>query len=135
MRRSLRNPARTLALLAALGGALAGPALAQESSPVGDWSGTLSAGGTEIPLTLHVTQADDGSFAVALDSPSQGAFGIPGSDAIFEDGKFTASFDIPGGAGYEGMMSADGSTLEGNWSQQGNSLPLSLMRGDTPTGE
>jgi len=134
MQRSTLKSAGTLALVAILGGALAGPALAQESSPVGDWSGSIGSGGTEIPLILHVTEADDGSLTVSLDSPSQGAFGIPASSASFEAGVLTVSFDaIPGDTGYEGTMSADGSTIEGTWSQQGNHIPLTLMRGDTPT--
>src|SRR5579863_3109421 len=44
----------------------------------GDWQGTLSAGGTELRLVLHITKSSDGSLKATLDSIDQpGANGIP----------------------------------------------------------
>ena len=125
------NAARGLALAFTLALASVGSMQAQQASPVGDWSGEVSGGGPGIPLILHVTEADDGSLAATLDSPTQGAFGIPAGSASFDEGTLTVSFpNIPGEPGYEGTMSEDGSTLEGDWSQGGGSVALSLVRED-----
>lgn len=129
------NAARGLALALTLSLAAVASATAQESSPVGSWDGAVTPpGGAAIPLVLHVTEAEDGGLAATLDSPSQGAFGIPAASAVFEAGTLTVNFDaIPGGAGYEGTLSEDGSILEGSWSQGGGSVPVDLTRQEAPT--
>ena len=44
----------------------------------GDWQGTLSAGGQELHLVLHITKASDNSLKATLDSLDQpGGNGIP----------------------------------------------------------
>ncbi|MGD1078140.1 MAG: hypothetical protein ABR881_07455 [Candidatus Sulfotelmatobacter sp.] len=46
--------------------------LAQAQDIAGDWQGTLSAGGAELRLVLHITKAADGSLKATLDSVDQG---------------------------------------------------------------
>ena len=95
-------------------------------SPVGDWEGVLSPQpGVELTVVFHITQADDGTYAATLDSPDQGAFGIP-AEAPVVDG---ASITIPVAAvqgGFEGTIAEDGSKIDGTWSQGPGSLPLVL---------
>jgi hypothetical protein len=51
----------------------------------GDWQGTLSAGGAELHLVLHVTKGSDGTLHATLDSLDQGANGIPVSSIVLKD--------------------------------------------------
>ena len=42
----------------------------------GTWKGKLSVQGTEVPLVFHIEE-NDGKLEAKMDSPSQGATGIP----------------------------------------------------------
>ena len=111
------------------------PALAQEanapkeqkpSAIAGDWQGTLSVGMQQLHLILHITQGADGALKASLDSVDQGANGIGIDKITFQDGKlFFSSKDVHGT--YEGKLGADGTQMEGTWSQ-GQPLPLSFKR-------
>ncbi len=50
----------------------------------GDWQGSLSAGGAELRLVLHITKGADGALKATLDSVDQGANGIPGEFSVAE---------------------------------------------------
>jgi len=118
---------RALAAATAIACTLAGGVVAQEPGPVGDWEGTLSAGGQEFPLVFHITAADDGTLSTTLDSPSQGAFGMQGDSTAFADGTLTIAFTSIAGS-FEAALSEEGDTLAGTWSQAGMSFPLELTR-------
>ena len=95
----------------------------------GDWSGALAVAGTSLPLVLHLKLGSDGKLSATLDSPAQGAYGMPGSDAQLNGSSF--SFAVPTVHGsYTGMVSADGKTMTGTWSQ-GKPLPLVLKQSAT----
>jgi pimeloyl-ACP methyl ester carboxylesterase len=79
----------------------------------GDWSGTLSLGGNELPLAMHVIPGAEP--AVTLDSPSQGAFGIPATEHEMQDGALYASWGSIG-ARYLGRLS-DEDTIVGEFAQ------------------
>ena len=94
--------------------------------PEGDWKGTLTVGGTKLDLVLHVTSKDS-SLTATLDSPDQGATGLL-VDSITVTGKLLR-FEMKSlGANYEGTISADGSQIEGQFSQGGQSFPLTFKR-------
>ncbi|MCH7749980.1 MAG: alpha/beta fold hydrolase [Acidobacteria bacterium] len=93
---------------------------------VGDWHGSLEVPGATLPLIFHITETD-GSLSATLDSPAQGATGIPVDTVTFEDGHVTLRVNAIGG-GYEGDLSND--TLRGSWSQSGMSFDLTLERGE-----
>jgi len=94
--------------------------------PEGDWKGTLDAGGTKLDLVLHIT-SKDGALSATLDSPDQGATGLA-IDSITVTGK-SLRFEMKSlGANYEGVFSADGSQIEGQFSQQAVRLPLTFKR-------
>lgn len=94
--------------------------------PDGDWKGTLDAAGTKLDLVLHIS-SKDGALSATLDSPDQGATGLP-IDSISLTGK-SLRFEMKSlGANYEGVFSADGSQIEGQFSQQGVRLPLTFKR-------
>ncbi|HEX5603949.1 MAG TPA: alpha/beta hydrolase [Pyrinomonadaceae bacterium] len=94
--------------------------------PEGDWKGAIDAGGVKLDLILHVTQKD-GALSATLDSPDQGATGLP-IDAISVTGK-SLKFEMKSlGASYEGIFSADGSQIEGEFSQGPQRLRLTFKR-------
>ena len=117
---------RTLlaACLVALGFGGAAPAHAQDAF-IGSWAGSLEVGGSELRVVFHIERADDGSLTASMDSPDQGATGIPVSSVSVEGDSLT--LDVSGINGqYDGALTADGSAIEGTWTQGGNSFPLTL---------
>ncbi|TFG66393.1 MAG: alpha/beta hydrolase [Gemmatimonadales bacterium] len=92
---------------------------------VGDWAGTLTAGAVELALVLHVTETDSG-LAATMDSPDQGAYGIPASSVTVTGDSATIQFAGVGGA-FQGQM-LDEDSLSGSWTQAGQTFPLELVR-------
>ncbi len=104
-------------------------AMAQDIA--GDWQGTLSAGGMQLRLVLHIGKNNDGSLKATLDSIDQpGANGIPVNSITLKDSKLSLNIEAVHGT-YEGMVSADGKTIKGTWTQ-GHALPLDFQRAAAP---
>ena len=102
------------------------PAPPALQSPTGTWEGTLDAGVQKLRIVFHITQAPTGGLSATLDSPDQGATGIPVSGASFKEK--TLRLDVAAANGsYVAEMEKDG-TLRGTWSQNGAALPLALHR-------
>lgn len=73
----LRRGYRGLIFLGLLGVIPYSTSLAQSAdSLVGDWQGTVPTQFGDIRMVFHVREADDGLW-LTLDSPDQGAKGIP----------------------------------------------------------
>lgn len=114
---------------------LAAPAAAQPAPDVaGTWSGALQVPGGQLTIVFHVTEAADGTLAATMDSPDQGATGIPVSDAALNGGTLRLTVSAIGGV-YEGRLSEDASTLDGTWRQSGQALPLTLTREGTAAAD
>lgn len=125
--------AHAAVVAAAIGFAVTAPGAAQQKSIVGNWEGTISAQ-MDIPLVIHITETGDGGLAATMDSPSQGAMGIPTTDVTFSEGTLTFSVpDVPGGGAYEGTLGEDG-TFDGTWTQGMNSVELDLTRVESGGG-
>ena len=92
----------------------------------GDWSGILNVKGQETPLILHISGEDD-KLEVTMDSPSQGATGIPVENATFNDGEFKISV-MGGQLTYTAQVEDD--TMTGNFVQAGMEMPLVMTRGE-----
>jgi hypothetical protein len=116
---------RNLVLLAGLVSMMA-PACRAQGQVAGDWKGTLSAGGAELRLILHVTAAKDGSLTATLDSVDQGAYGIPVTTVTLKDSKLDLTVDSVQGS-YSGTVNKDASEIDGTWSQ-GTPLALNFRR-------
>jgi hypothetical protein len=69
-----------------------------------------------LPVILHVRDAAGGGWAATVDSPSQRAAGIAGTNAKLDSPKFTVEFPSIK-ANFAGTLSADGKTLDGTWTQ------------------
>ena len=92
----------------------------------GDWQGTLSAGPVALRVVLHFTP-DGQSFKASLDSPDQGAKGIPVASVQMADS--TLTFQVPSiGGSYTGKADVAFKTITGSWSQGGMSTPLTFTK-------
>lgn len=112
-------------------GFLAGHAAAQTQPITGTWQGTLNPG-KELRLVFNISNANAGALAAMMYSIDQGAQGMPASAVTFQGTTLRMTLAGIGGA-FEGQMSADGSSIAGNWTQGGKSLPLTLVRAKPET--
>jgi uncharacterized protein len=105
---------------------------AQAQDVIGDWQGALKIGETQLHMVVHIAKADNGGLKATMDSPDQGAKGIPISSISLKDSKLAFTSDAVRGA-YEGTVDAAGVAIQGTWTQGGGSLPLSLTRAVKPS--
>jgi alpha-beta hydrolase superfamily lysophospholipase len=101
------------------------PAAAQNAE--GDWQGTLALpNGGDLRLVFHIRKDAD-RYGGTMDSPDQGASGIP-LGAIKADGASLA-FDVPSLRGeFRGTWDDAGNQWRGDWMQSGLRLALNLTR-------
>ncbi len=95
----------------------------------GTWLGTLQTGGVALRIVFHISRDSVGVLTATLDSPDQAAIGIPVGAVIVTGDSLRLEVPAVGG-GYEGTISADGTTIDGTWSQGGQTFPLVLERTD-----
>jgi len=111
----------TLVLLSTIG--LVSIHAAQQTPAVqGDFLGTLG----PLDIKLHITVAADGKLSGTLDSPNQGAIGIPCTDFRVEGQTLTFSVPAVGGT-WKGTIENNGAKLSGTWNQ-GAPAPLTFTR-------
>lgn len=111
--------------------ALAGPAAA-ETNLAGTWQGKLEAApGQTLTVQFVITAAPGGGYSTVVTSPDSGAIkNVRAASVKFADNRLT--LDVPAlSGGYVGSLR--NGVLEGEWSQQGRKLPLSLRPYETPT--
>ena len=94
-------------------------------SLAGAWQGTLKIQAIELRVVLHFSAEGDG-YKATLDSPDQGAKGIPVDRVVLEGD--TVKLELKKiKASFEGKLADDGQNIEGKWTQAG-SLPLTFKR-------
>jgi uncharacterized protein len=91
----------------------------------GEWNGALKVGGMQLRLVFHITKTDKG-YSATMDSPDQGAKGIPMSKATFENSKLTVQMDAAK-IEYTGNLDNTG-VVTGTFNQAGQSFPMVLTR-------
>lgn len=92
----------------------------------GEWNGALDIQGMQLRIVFHIEKTNDG-YSSKLDSPDQGATGIPTSTTTFDAGQLTitaATLNM----NFEGRLASDGSSINGTFNQNGLSFPLDLQR-------
>ena len=92
---------------------------------LGSWSGKLKVGSMSLTIVLHLEQAD-GNIKASLDSPDQGAKGIPASKEFLSDDSVAVKVEMIG-ATYRAKLK-DGN-LDGTFSQSGMTFPLVMTKG------
>lgn len=91
----------------------------------GSWNGLLKVQGMQLRLVFNISQSDTG-LSATMDSPDQGAKGIPVTTVSFENKTLKlgiASARIE----YEGVLGQD-NIIAGNFMQAGQSFPLDLTK-------
>lgn len=91
----------------------------------GAWGGVLKVQGMQLLLVFNVTKSGN-TYTSTLDSPDQGAKGIPVSSTSFENSTLKIAV-ASAGIQYEGTLSPD-STITGTFKQAGQSFPLNLTK-------
>jgi hypothetical protein len=92
----------------------------------GDWYGQLRFKGTQLPLVIHIQAADDG-YTATLDSPMQGAEGLPIGETSFTNNQLTLNAPTLGIV-YKGTYQSESMQIEGTFEQGGAKIPLMLSR-------
>ncbi|ESU24854.1 hypothetical protein FEDK69T_04070 [Flavobacterium enshiense DK69] len=90
----------------------------------GQWNGVLKVQGTQLRLVFHITKSGNG-FSSTMDSPDQGAAGIPTTSTSFENSKLkieVANAQIE----YSGEFKDD--EIIGTFKQSGYEFPMNLSR-------
>jgi hypothetical protein len=122
---------KSAAIIAALVTLLSSTIALPSSNEVieGIWQGTLKAGVIELRIVFKIYEQSDGMLTATMDSPDQGAKDIPVDEVIFENGNLRLEIKIAMGV-FEGKLKGDNLSIEGEWKQSGQSVPLVLERID-----
>ncbi|HZF29497.1 MAG TPA: hypothetical protein VE907_10285 [Gammaproteobacteria bacterium] len=105
---------------------------AAQTDVAGVWQGDLKpAPGSTLKIQFVITAKPGGGYGAVLTSPDSGAIkDVAASNVTFVDGKLTV--DVPKlSGGYAGTLRSG--VIEGEWSQEGQKLPLKLSAYEKPT--
>jgi len=98
---------------------------AESTGPAGNWHGTLDLGAQQLEI-VFVIEADGDAWSGTMDVPAQGATGLPLQSVRVDGDRLTIEMPLAGSARFEG--SRRGETIDGTFSQGGQSFPLTLTR-------
>jgi uncharacterized protein len=90
----------------------------------GAWNGALKVGGMQLRLVFNIVKTDSG-FSSTLDSPDQGAKGIPVTSTAFDGSKLKLSVT---NLGIEYNAEFRNNIFTGIFKQNGQTFPLDLSR-------
>jgi pimeloyl-ACP methyl ester carboxylesterase len=102
----------------------------------GTWQGALEVSGAELTIVFHLDKAgapdgdgsqSEGQWTGTMDSPDQGATGIPVSKVTLDANTVRLTVAEIGGV-YEGTLVDDTKTIEGTWTQGTSSFALDVTR-------
>lgn len=88
----------------------------------GSWKGDLDIEGNKLPFIVHI-EKDKNSYKALLESPAQGAEGIPAEKVSFSNNELFIEI-TSANASYKGKL--ENNTISGNFIQNGKSFPLVL---------
>jgi len=113
--------------------AVSSASLAQTTaSPAGHWEGSIAVPSMELKVLIDLALDSGGKWIGDIDIPAQRVTDMP-LKGISVSGSAVA-FELkigPGEPKFNGKLSEDGTTISGDFTQAGNSLPFTLKR----TGE
>jgi pimeloyl-ACP methyl ester carboxylesterase len=110
----------------------AGTTMAQRSLKdiEGSWAGQLREAGINLRMVFNLTMSEADTMKATLDSPDQGAMGIPLGRVTLADDTLTIAAPMLRGQ-YRGVLTGD-STITGSWMQLGKQYTLDLKREAAP---
>ena len=91
----------------------------------GQWNGILKVQGMQLRIVFNINQTDEG-YSATMDSPDQGAYGIPVTSASYENLELVINITNLG-IEYKGTLGMNDSII-GTFTQAGYSFPLNLTR-------
>ncbi|MFC5626325.1 alpha/beta hydrolase family protein [Algoriphagus winogradskyi] len=91
----------------------------------GQWNGALKVQTVQLRLVFNIEKSESG-YSATMDSPDQGAFGIPVTSTSFEDGTLKISI-TNANIKYEGTL-GDDNVIIGVFTQAGQAFPMNLSR-------
>jgi uncharacterized protein len=91
----------------------------------GQWNGILNVQGIQLRVEFYINKVGDG-YRSTMDSPDQGAKGIPVTTTSFENATLKLTV-ASAGIVYEGVLGNDG-VVVGNFKQAGQSFPMNLSK-------
>lgn len=93
---------------------------------IGQWNGVLKVPGAQLRVVFNVSKSENG-FSSTMDSPDQGAKGIPVTTTSFENS--ILRLQIPAASiSYEGTLNKE-NIIVGNFVQAGQSFAMNMSRG------
>ncbi len=93
---------------------------------LGDWNGVLDVQGMKLTVVFHLMN-ENGYLKGTMDSPDQGAKGIPMESATYENGKLTIKASNMR-MEYNAELNDDKSMIKGKFNQNGMKIPLELSK-------
>lgn len=99
--------------------------LQAQQAVAGVWEGKLNTGAVSLRIVLHIN-GEAGAYTATMDSPDQGAKGIPVSRVLQMDDSLLLEVAAIGGK-LSGKLVND-TVFNGQWMQGGASLPLDLKK-------
>lgn len=93
---------------------------------IGDWNGLLEVQGRTMRLSFHIMEEGE-TLTATMDSPDQGAFGIPVTSITFDTPELIIKMPKIG-LTYTGKVNDTYDKIEGDFQQAGLNIPLALQR-------
>jgi len=100
---------------------------ASDNKLIGTWQGNLDVSGQPLRILFHCSLDENNQLIAKMDSPDQGAKGIPVSSVLYKDGDVLFSVESIGGV-YTGKLQDGDKNIKGTWKQGGYELPLNLKK-------
>jgi len=97
----------------------------------GTWTGVLNTGSGTLRLVFHLN-ASNGNYTATMDSPDQGATGIPVDKVQFDKGEVTLAVSAIG-LTYSGKPATDAKTIDGTFTQGSFTTPMQLVYSNAET--
>lgn len=92
----------------------------------GSWNGVLNVGAAKLRIVFNFTKDESGVYKATLDSPDQGAKGIPVPTTDFQNPKIRLAIAA---ASIEYLGELKGDKIVGTFKQGGKEFPLDLSKG------
>lgn len=103
----------------------ASPAVSKDLE--GDWEGTLQAPGEAFPVAFHFKNQPDQTVAATMDSSARNAMGVPLDNVKQTARKVEIGIHVAH-ATFQGTLNQDGTELTGQFTHEGDGMPLTLRK-------
>jgi len=102
---------------------------------IGDWKGTLEAGGQQLEILYRLGIDSDGAWIGSMDVPAQGATGLALRSIEVSEHSVSIQMPLPGDASYRGKWLADEERVEGRFVQGEQTFSMVLERAEPGQGK